>query len=139
MEEHQSPPIVMDTNVLVAGACRNELSLAYKLLLGVLEERLPIILTELIVLEYLDVLARPTVHKENAMATLSLRMRDDLKQKAQQLAKEQGVSLNGFINATLAATIAPQETLHKRILKFMRKTGRGKEPSVEEIERAMRG
>ena len=88
------------------------------------------------------------------MATLSLRMRDDLKQKAQQLAKEQGVSLNGFINATLAATIAQQETLtffsdrlkdvdqetlHKRVLKLMRKTRRGKEPSVEEIERAIRG
>jgi antitoxin component of RelBE/YafQ-DinJ toxin-antitoxin module len=88
------------------------------------------------------------------MATLSLRMRDDLKQKAQQLAKEQGVSLNGFINATLADTIAQQETLtffcdrlndldqetlHRRVLKFMRKSQRGKEPSVEEIERAMKG
>ena len=88
------------------------------------------------------------------MATLSLRMRDDLKQKAQQLAKEQGVSLNGFINATLAAAIAQQESLtffsdrlkdddqeslHRRVLKFMRKTRKGKEPSVEEIERAMRG
>jgi predicted HicB family RNase H-like nuclease len=38
-------------------------------------------------------------------------MRDDLKAKAQQLAQEQGVSLNGFINATLAAAIAQQETL----------------------------
>jgi hypothetical protein len=81
-------------------------------------------------------------------------MRDDLKRKAQQLAKDQGVSLNGFINATLAATIAQQETLvffgdrlrdvdqealHRRVLKFMRKTQRGTEPSVEEIERAMRG
>lgn len=88
------------------------------------------------------------------MATLSLRMRDDLKQKAQQLAKEQGVSLNGFINATLAATIAQQETLtffgdrlkdldqealHKRVLQFMRKSRPGREPSVEEIERALRG
>ena len=88
------------------------------------------------------------------MATLSLRLRDDLKQKAQQLAKEQGVSLNGFINATLAATIAQQETLtffgdrlkdldqevlHKRVLQFMRKSRPGKEPSVEEIERALRG
>jgi antitoxin component of RelBE/YafQ-DinJ toxin-antitoxin module len=45
------------------------------------------------------------------MATLSLRMRDDLKKKAQQLASEQGVSLNGFINATLAAAIAQEETL----------------------------
>ena len=61
MEDYQSPPIVLDTNVLVAGACRHESSLAYELLLGVPEERFPIILTEPIVLEYLDVLARPAV------------------------------------------------------------------------------
>jgi len=88
------------------------------------------------------------------MATLSLRMRDDLKQKAGQLAKEQGVSLNAYINATLAAAVAQQETLsffgdrlrgidqealHKRVLKFMRKTRPGREPTAEEIERAMRG
>lgn len=88
------------------------------------------------------------------MATLSLRMRDDLKQRAQQLAKEQGVSLNGFVNATIAAAVAQQETLtffsdrlkdmdqdalQKRVLKFMRKTRSGKEPSIEEIERVVRG
>ena len=88
------------------------------------------------------------------MATLSLRMRDDLKQKAQQLAKEQGVSLNGFVNATIAAAVAQQETLtffsdrlkdmdqdalHNRVLKFMRKSRPGKEPSIVEIERAVRG
>jgi hypothetical protein len=81
-------------------------------------------------------------------------MRDGLKAKAQQLAQEQGVSLNGFINAALAAAIAQQETLaffddrlrgvdhdalRKRVSKFMRKTRPGKEPSVEEIERAKRG
>ncbi len=60
-DPYQSPPIVMDTNVLVAGACRHESSLAYELLLGVLEERFPVILTEPIVLEYLDVLARPAI------------------------------------------------------------------------------
>jgi esterase/lipase len=80
-------------------------------------------------------------------------MRDDLKQKAQQLASEQGVSLNGFITATIAAAVAQQETLtffsdrlrdmdqdalHKRVLKFMRKTRRGKEPSIEEIDLAVR-
>lgn len=85
------------------------------------------------------------------MATLSLRMRDDLKRKAQQMAREQGVSLNGFINATLAAAVAQEETLtffndrlkdvdldalHQRVLKFMRQTRPGEEPSVEEIERA---
>ena len=77
------------------------------------------------------------------MATLSLRMRDDLKQKAQQLAKEQGVSLNSFVNSTLAAAIAQQETLaffndrlrdtdrdalHQRVMKFMRKTRPDKYP-----------
>ena len=60
-DSYESPPLVMDTNVLVAGACRHVSSLAYQMLLGVLEERCPIILTEPIVLEYLDVLARPTV------------------------------------------------------------------------------
>ncbi len=87
------------------------------------------------------------------MATLSLRMRDDLKRKAQQLAKEQGVSLNGFINATLAATIAQQETLeffsdrlkdvdepslHERVLQFMRRSREGDEPRPDEIVRALR-
>ena len=38
-------------------------------------------------------------------------MRDDLKAKAQQLASEQGVSSNSYINATLAATIAQAEAL----------------------------
>jgi antitoxin component of RelBE/YafQ-DinJ toxin-antitoxin module len=87
------------------------------------------------------------------MATVSLRMRDDLKSKARELAKEQGVSLNGFINSTLAAAVAQQETLtffrdrlrevdqeslHKRVLKFMRNTRPGGEPSIEQIERAVR-
>ena len=88
------------------------------------------------------------------MATLSLRMRDDLKRKAQQLAKEQGVSLNAYITATVAATVAQQETLtffgdrlravnqealHQRVMQFLRKTRPGKEPSIEEIERAVHG
>ncbi len=75
MEDYQSPPIVMVTNVLVAGACRNESSLTYKLLLGVLEERFPIILTEPIALEYLGVLARPTVR---ALTGLTRRQSEDL-------------------------------------------------------------
>ena len=88
------------------------------------------------------------------MATLSLRMRDDLKAKAQQLAGEQGVSLNSYINATLAATIAQTETLammgdrlssvdrdqlHARVMKFMSKTQSGTEPTPAEIERAIQG
>jgi putative PIN family toxin of toxin-antitoxin system len=62
-DSYESPPIVMDTNVLVAGACRRESSLAYQLLLGVLEEKFPLILTESIALEYLDVLERPAVRR----------------------------------------------------------------------------
>lgn len=88
------------------------------------------------------------------MATLSLRMRDDLKAKAQQLASEQGVSLNSYINATLAATIAQSETLammgdrlsnvdkgqlHARVMKFMSKTQNGTEPTLAEIDRAITG
>jgi predicted nucleic acid-binding protein len=65
----------MDTNVLVAGACRHESSLAYQLLLAVLEERFPIILTEPIVLEYLDVLARPAVR---ALTSLTRRQSEEL-------------------------------------------------------------
>lgn len=81
-------------------------------------------------------------------------MRDDLKEKSQRFAEEQGVSLNAFISATLAATVAQQETLaffsdwlkdvdkktpHRRVMKYMRKTRAGKEPSIEEIKRAIRG
>jgi len=54
-------PIVMDTNVLVAGACRHAGSMAYRLLLGVLREEIPLILTPSIALEYQDVLLRPRV------------------------------------------------------------------------------
>jgi predicted nucleic acid-binding protein len=65
----------MDTNVLVAGACRRESSLAYQVLLGVLEERFPLILTEPIAWEYLDVLARPAVR---ALTGLSHRQSEEL-------------------------------------------------------------
>ena len=87
------------------------------------------------------------------MATISLRMRDDLKQKARELAEREGVSLNGFVNATIAAAVAQEETLtffndrlkdvdlkqlHKRVLHFMRKTRDGSEPTADEIRRAVR-
>lgn len=75
MNDYPSPPIVIDTNVLVAGACRHDSSLAYKLLLGVLEERFPIVLTEPIVMEYLDVLARPNIR---ALTGLTNRQSEDL-------------------------------------------------------------
>ena len=58
---HQSPPIVLDTNVLVAGACRHNGSAAYDILLAVLHKRVPLMMTSAIALEYLDVLQRPRV------------------------------------------------------------------------------
>ena len=51
----------MDTNVLVAGACRHESSLAYRVLTGVLQAEIPLMLTAAIALEYLDVLQRPRI------------------------------------------------------------------------------
>jgi antitoxin component of RelBE/YafQ-DinJ toxin-antitoxin module len=86
------------------------------------------------------------------VATLSVRIRDDLKKKAAELAKRQGVSLNNFINATLAATVAQAETLaffedrlkdvdlvalRQRVEDFMKRTELGQEPSIEELQKAM--
>ena len=51
----------MDTNVLVAGSCRHESSLAYRVLMGILKGEIPLMLTAAIALEYLDVLQRPRV------------------------------------------------------------------------------
>ena len=75
MEDYFSPPIVMDTNVLVAGACRREASLAYQILMAVLEGEIPVILSGPIALEYLDVLTRPGVR---ALTGLSERQSEDL-------------------------------------------------------------
>lgn len=84
------------------------------------------------------------------MATLSLRMRDELKRKAQSLAENQGVSLNNFINSVVAASVAQEETirffrgrlqdvdlaaLEKRVLKFMQQSRRGSDPTPEELRR----
>jgi len=58
-----SPPIVLDTNVLVAGACRHESSLAYRILMAVLQRRVQLILTEGIIAEYEEVLGRLAVRR----------------------------------------------------------------------------
>jgi putative PIN family toxin of toxin-antitoxin system len=70
---YETPPAVLDTNVLVAGACRNEGSPAYQVLLAILHRRVPLMMTAAIALEYLDVLQRPRVlaiagltHKQSA-------------------------------------------------------------------------
>ena len=88
------------------------------------------------------------------MATLSLRMRDDLKRKVQSLAERQGVSLNNYINSVVAASVAQEETmrffrdrlqdvdlsaLHKRVLKFMQNARPGTDPSPEQLRRLTGG
>lgn len=88
------------------------------------------------------------------MATLSLRIRDDLKRKAQELAERQGVSLNNYINSVVAASVAQEETmryfrdrlhdvdltaLHKRVLKFMEKSRPGSDPPPQELRRLVGG
>ncbi len=82
------------------------------------------------------------------MATLSLRMRDDLKRKAQDLAERQGVSLNNYINSVIAASVSQEETLRffagrvqdvdlaslqKRVLRFMEKPRPGTDPTPAEL------
>ncbi|MFV1991697.1 MAG: putative toxin-antitoxin system toxin component, PIN family [Acidimicrobiales bacterium] len=57
----QTPPIVLDTNVLVAGACRHETSHAYQVLMGVLHGQIPLMLSQAIALEYQDVLQRSRI------------------------------------------------------------------------------
>lgn len=86
------------------------------------------------------------------MATVSLRIRDDLKRKARELAQREGVSLNNYINAAIAATVAQSETLaffedrlkdvdlkklHERLLSFMGETESGDEPSRDELKEVM--
>lgn len=88
------------------------------------------------------------------MATLSIRIRDDLKRKVQELAASQGVSLNNFINASVAAAVAQDETLtffgdrlrdvdlealHDRMVAAMRRTKPGDGPTAEELRQALGG
>jgi predicted nucleic acid-binding protein len=72
---YDTPPIVLDTNLLLADACRNEGSHAYELLLAVLHRRVPLMLTGAIALEYLDVLQRPRVL---SVTGLTLKQSSDL-------------------------------------------------------------
>jgi len=86
------------------------------------------------------------------MSTLSLRIQDGLKRKAQEIARRQGVSLNNYINATVAAAVAQDETLaffddrlrdvdlqalHRRVMTFMTDTQPGEEPASDEVSRAI--
>jgi len=88
------------------------------------------------------------------MVRVSLRMRDDLKRKAQSLAERQGVSRNNYINSIVAAFVAQEEAMrflrdrlqdvdlaapHKRVLKFMQKSRPGSDPSPADLRRLAGG
>ena len=106
------PQIVLDTNVLVAGACRHERSLAYRLLMAALDRRIPLMLTEGIIAEYEDVLMRPSVRK---LTGLTVKQSSDLILELISLSHQTQLHFswrpnlpdeadNKFIEAALAAT-----------------------------------
>jgi predicted transcriptional regulator len=86
------------------------------------------------------------------MAALSVRIPDELKNKASKLARKQNLSLNSFINHWLRAAVTQDETIEwmKRQLggrsqeklvadfgKILNKLQPGEEPTLNEIEKAM--
>lgn len=85
-ESYRTPPIVMDTNVLVAGACRRSPRLAHRTLMGVLRSEIPLMLTTAIALEYLDVLQRPRVLEITGLNhSQSAELVTDLIEKSKQI------------------------------------------------------
>ena len=86
------------------------------------------------------------------MSTISVELADELEVKAQELATEEGVSLDQYINAMITASLKQQQTIaffgqrlrdvdasdrRARVMAFMNDTRPGTEPSPEEIERAI--
>lgn len=86
------------------------------------------------------------------MGAISVRLPDDLKEKAMKLAKKKKMSFNSLINYWLQAAVTQDETLEwmKRQLSgknseqlirdfgnFLEKSTPGDEPSLDEIESAM--
>ncbi|MCB0289200.1 MAG: hypothetical protein KDH97_02975 [Calditrichaeota bacterium] len=86
------------------------------------------------------------------MGAISVRLPDDLKEKAMKLAKKKKMSFNSLINHWLQAAVTQDETLEwmKRQLSgkdpeqlirdfgsFLEQSTPGDEPSLDEIESAM--
>ena len=112
----------MDTNVLVAGACRREGSQAYRVVMGVLRREIPLILSAAIVGEYLDVLQRPGVLR---LTKLNHSQSADLVAALVALSREVQIhfnwrpnlrdeSDNKFVDAAIhaAATVVTYNTRH---------------------------
>jgi putative PIN family toxin of toxin-antitoxin system len=59
----QTPLVVLDTNVLVAGLCRRENSPSYKILKSIQQGNIPLAITQKLYLEYESVLKREKILK----------------------------------------------------------------------------
>ncbi len=86
------------------------------------------------------------------MATLSIRIPNDLKKRVADLAEQQGVSMNNFITSCLSSAVA-QETTRAFLLKrlkavdpskttaafdeVMSETRKGDGPSMREVDAAI--
>lgn len=86
------------------------------------------------------------------MSTLSIRVPEDLKVKAVQLAKKKEMSLEALVNYWLRTAVVQDETIewmktrlavkNSALLiaefgKFLEKTKPGSEPALEEIQQAL--
>ncbi len=86
------------------------------------------------------------------MSAISIRLPDDLKDKAMRLAKKKNMSFNGLVNYWLQAAVMQEETVEwmksrlngkdaelliSQLGKFLKKTKPGAEPTLEDIRRAM--
>jgi predicted transcriptional regulator len=86
------------------------------------------------------------------MRAISVRLPDDLKDRAMQLAKKKNISFNSLVNHWLQAAVQQDETLEwmksrlsgknpediiSKFGTFLEKTHIGEEPTLEYIQQAM--
>ena len=87
------------------------------------------------------------------MSAISIRLPDDLKDKAMRLAKKNSMSFNGLVNYWLQAAVMQDETrewMKRRLAgkdtdvlvaelgSFLARTEAGEEPDLDDIQQAMK-
>ena len=88
------------------------------------------------------------------MSAISVRLPDELKDKAMRLAKKKNMSFNSLVNYWLQAAVQQDETIEwmksrlsgknpelgiTKFGAFLKKTQLGDEPTLDEIQQAMKG
>ena len=88
------------------------------------------------------------------MSAISVRLPDELKDKAMRLAKKKNMSFNSLVNHWLQAAVQQDETIEwmksrlsgknpdletAKFGTFLKKTQLGDEPTLAEIQQAMKG